>query len=107
MSDTFQRVKHLVGNGSVRISEHGYDELVADDIRSRDIIEGIDNGRAVEDYPDYPKGPCVLVLQEDKNGNPVHVVWGIPKEHSHPAVVVTAYRPDPNQWEDGFMKRRT
>ena len=56
MSDTFQRVKHLVSDGSVRISEHGYDELMADDIRSRDIIEGVGDGRVVEDYPDYPKG---------------------------------------------------
>lgn len=106
MSETFERIKRLVRGGSVRISEHGYDELVADDIRSRDIIERIESGRVVEDYPDYPKGSCVLVLQEDRNGNPVHVLWGIPKGHSDPAVVVTAYRPDPDQWQNGFTKRR-
>jgi hypothetical protein len=107
VSDTFERLKYLVRGGFVRISEHGYDELVADDIRSRDIIEGIGHGTVVEDYPDYPKGPCVLVLQEDKNGNPIHVLWGIPKGHSEPAVVVTAYRPDPDQWQNEFRKRRT
>lgn len=104
MSDTFECIKFLVKGGFVRLSEHGYDELVADGIRSRDIIEGIGNGRAVEDYP---KGPCVLVLQEDRNGNPIHVLWGIPKGHSNPAVVVTAYRPTLDLWQDGFMKRRT
>ena len=107
MSDTFERIKRLVTDRSVRISDHGYDELVADDISTRDVIERIDDGRVVEDYPDYPKGPCVLVLQSDRNGNPVHVLWGIPKGHSEPAVVVTAYRPDPAQWQNGFMKRRT
>ena len=107
MSDTFERVKRLVAGRSVRISEHGYDELVADDIRSRDIIERIDDGRVVEDYPDYPKGACVLVLQRDRNENPIHVLWGIPKGHSEPAVVVTAYRPDPDLWQEGFMRRRT
>jgi len=74
VSETFERIKHLVRGGSVRISEHGYDELVADDIRSRDILERIGNGRVVEDYPNYPKGPCVLVLQEDRNGNLIHVL---------------------------------
>jgi len=106
VSDTFERVKRLVSAGSVRISAHGYDELVADDIRSRDIVEGIHDGTVVEDYPDYPKGACVLVLQGDRNGNPIHVVWGVPKGHSEPAVVVTAYRPAPEQWQDGFMRRR-
>ena len=96
MSETFQHIKRLIASGSVRISEHGYDELVADDIRSRDIIEGVNNGRAIEDYPDYPKGACVLVLQRDRNENPIHVLWGIPKGHSEPAVVITAYRPDPD-----------
>jgi len=107
VSDTFERIKRLVTDRSVRISDHGYDELVADDISTRDVIERVGDGRVVEDYPDYPKGPCVLVLQSDRNGNPVHVLWGIPKGHSEPAVVVTAYRPDPAQWQNGFMKRRT
>jgi hypothetical protein len=32
MSDTFNAVKALVAQGKARISEHGYDELVADNI---------------------------------------------------------------------------
>jgi hypothetical protein len=107
VSDTFEQIKRLVAAGSIRISEHGYDELMADDVRSRDIIEGVGNGRVVEDYPDYPKGSCVLVLQMDRNRNPIHVVWGIPKGRSEPAVVVTAYRPDPDCWFDDFIRRRT
>lgn len=106
MSDTFKHVCDLVRAGAVRISDHGYDELAADDIFVHDIVESVASGTVVEDYPDYPKGPCVLVLQVDGNGKPIHVVWGIPKEHSEPAVVVTAYRPDPAQWQDGFLRRR-
>ena len=106
MTELFQRIQRLVETLSIRISDHGYDELAADNIYARDVVDGITNGVVVEEYPDYPKGPCVLVLQNDRNGNPIHVVWGIPKWSSEPAVVVTAYRPSPDYWENDFLRRR-
>lgn len=106
MSETFERILQLVQAGSVRISEHGYDEMISDDILTRDVIGGVAAGVVVEDYPDYPKGACVLTLQKDRDGQPIHVVWGIPKNEIGPAVLVTAYRPDPERWEDDFRRRR-
>ena len=106
MSSTFEDVKELVRRGLVRISAHGYDELAADRIRARDAIDGIDSAVAVEDYPSYPKGPCVLVLQTDADGRPIHVLWGIPAGNSSPAVLITAYRPQADRWNDDFTRRR-
>lgn len=106
MSETFERILELVARREVRISDHGYDELSQDGILVREVIAGVEDGRVVEDYPDYHKGPCVLVLQKDKAGRSVHVVWGIPRNKSSPAVVVTAYRPDPEKWSDDFRHRR-
>ena len=102
MSQTLLRVQRLAEVGEIRISFHGYDELSADDISIRDIIRGL---ILVEDYPEYFKGPCVLVLEEDSHGLPLHVVWGIPKNASGPAVLVTAYRPKVDRWSADFKVR--
>ena len=106
MSNVFHRVLDLLARREVLISDHGYDELAADDILVRDVLEGAREAVVVEDYPTYYKGPCVLVLQRDHEGKPVHVVWGIPSSSDSPAVVVTAYRPDPNRWADDFLRRK-
>lgn len=103
---TFDLIKRLGRTGAVRISEHGWDELEADDILVRDVVDGLSSAVVLEDYPEFGKGPSVLVLEYNRESEPIHVVWGIPKGHDSPAVLVTAYRPDPSKWENDFKRRK-
>ena len=80
--------------------------MAADDILLDDILSSLDSAVTIEDYFDANRGPTVLVLQRDTAERPVHVVWGIRKDSQGPAVLVTAYRPDPQLWSSDFMKRR-
>jgi hypothetical protein len=106
MSETLVRIVHLVLTGALRISAPGYDEIAEDGILAGEVIDGVEAAVVIEDNPAYPKGPCVLVLQRDRPGNPIHVVWGIPRGHTSPTVLVTAYRPDPRRRTDDFLRRR-
>ncbi|MBY0266645.1 MAG: DUF4258 domain-containing protein [Burkholderiales bacterium] len=106
MSATFAAIRKLIELRDLRISEHGYDELAEDGLTVTEVLGGITDAQVIEDYPDYPKGPSVLVLQFDQEGRPIHSVWGIPKGHTRPAVLVTAYRPDPARWNAAFTERR-
>jgi hypothetical protein len=106
VSETWSKIITLVNRGELLISAHGYDELAADGILVQEAVNGIARAVTVEDYPTYHKGPAVLVLQQDSHGNPIHVVWGIPKGASAPAVLITAYRPDPEQWSSDWRRRK-
>ena len=106
MSEMLRRVQELVARQEVRISEHGYDELLADGLFIDEVLAGLPRGIVVEDYPNYAKGPAVLMLEHGADGRPLHVVWGIAKGTTTPAVLVTAYRPDPTRWSDDWITRK-
>ncbi len=106
MDDFYSKIQQNLETGEVRISEHGYDELAEDDLSVKEILAGSKDAQLLEKYPDYPKGPCALFLQKDKSGLPVHTVWGIPRGYDKPTVLVTAYRPDPEQWDENFTRRQ-
>lgn len=69
---TFDSIRALIAEGIVRVSEHEYDELAADGLLARELVDGVETAEVIEDYPDCPKGPCVLLLQRTKDGRSVH-----------------------------------
>jgi hypothetical protein len=102
---TLETIKQLIAQRRVRVSDHGLDELRADGLKLRDILESTSAAELVEDYPDAFKGPTILALHWSR-GTAIHVVWGLAKAESGLATLVTAYVPDPQKWYDGFLRRR-
>ena len=106
MNATFKLICRLVKQRRIRVSAHGYTRMIKRRILPSDIIAGALKGEVIEDYPDYHTGPAVLVLQHHPDGTELHVVWGIEKGTQEPAVVVTAYYPEPTEWSADFRSRK-
>ena len=101
----WQQFAALIKASDVRISEHGYDALADDGLTVDELLLGACSAVVVEEYPECPKNAAVLVLQRAVDGIPVHAVWGVPRGYTRPAVLVAAYRPDPNLWDETFTRR--
>jgi hypothetical protein len=105
LSETLDRVRVLVQRGDWQASDHALQRIAEHAIIASDLVDRIGDAVVVEDYPDYHAGSCVLVLQNDRDGA-VHALWGLEKGTDRPAVLITAYRPDPKLWQDDNRTRR-
>ena len=105
VSRLWQQFTALIAAGDIRVSEHGYDALADDGLTVDDVLAGAAAAVIVEEYPEYPKGAAVLVLQVAADGSQIHAVWGVPRGYNRPVVLVTAYRPDSNLWDSTFTLR--
>lgn len=103
---TFSTVCELIAQKKVFGSAHALARCAARGILLTEVISGTLSGLPIEDYPDYHAGPAVLVLSYDSFGLPVHAVWGLEKGTREPAILVTAYRPDPADWDPDLRTRK-
>ncbi|MFQ5865515.1 MAG: DUF4258 domain-containing protein [bacterium] len=72
-------------------------------IRAPEVREIVNNGEIIEDYPEDPRGHSCLILGIGQDERPIHVVCA-PKDDF--LAIITAYLPDPNEWENDFRTRK-
>lgn len=59
-------------------------------------------GELIENYPTDPRGYSCLLMGFTDDAQAVHVVCAPKDEY---LAVITAYRPDPEQWSPDFRRR--
>jgi hypothetical protein len=87
------------------VSRHAKEEAESDNLFIDEINFAVIEGEIIEDYPDDPRGHSCLIYGHNQNGDPIHSVSGYNEDTAY-AVLITVYRPDPNQWVN-FRFRKT
>lgn len=96
-------IKAITEN-KIKISDHADEEADADELKFDEIYYSVLQGEVIESYPDDKPYPSCLIFGSSFIGDPIHSVWGY-NEKTKWVVIITVYRPDPEQWID-FKKRR-
>jgi hypothetical protein len=73
-------------------------------IEAADLEEAVLAGSIIEPYSDDPRGPSCLILGYSRSGKPLHIVCGNLEEEE--LLIVTAYEPDPEEWEKDWKTRK-
>ena len=84
-------------------SLHGQIRLNERNITIDDIMNAIDNGEIIEQYPsDFPFPSC-LILGISIQGIYIHIVVSMDEDKIY---LITAYIPDTDKWEDDLKTRK-
>ena len=78
-----------------RMSERG--------IFLRDVMDVVDHGEIIEQYPDDYPFPSCLILGLTVSNRFLHVVVGLNEGHIY---LITAYYPNKDEWEADMKTRR-
>jgi hypothetical protein len=76
--------------------------MVEEDISYEQVCEALSDGKVIENYPEYQRGPCCLVCGQASSGRYVHVVCTTSLEV---AIIITMYEPKPPKWITPFQRR--
>lgn len=68
-----------------------------------DVEQAVETGTIIEEYSGDPRGASCLILGVP-GGRSLHVVCG--RLDAEEVLVITAYEPDPLEWEDDWKTRK-
>ena len=91
-------LRRLCSRETLIVTQHCMTRLAERDIELSEVMRAIMTGEIIEDYPDDFPYPSCLIL-----GEGLHVVAGVGDGRLW---LITAYRPDPDQWENDLKTRK-
>ncbi len=74
-------------------------------IRVDEVLQVLDTGEIIEEYPDDSPYPSCLIFGRTGLGRPLHIVCGAVSAENR-LIIITLYQPAPDRWEPDFRRRK-
>jgi hypothetical protein len=97
-------LQKLISTQSILWTEHVTLRLRERKLKRADVIECIQNGEIIEQYPDDVPYPGCLIYGCSQDGKPLHIVCNI--NHDNLCCIITAYFPSLDKWKKDFKTRK-
>lgn len=94
----------LLRCNNITFTGHAIQRMFQRGISKSEVCMCIENGYIIEEYADDTPYPSLLLLGFVQE-RPIHIVLAIDQTNKS-CVIVTAYEPDVELWEDNFKRRR-
>ena len=85
------------------VTQHGRERLVERGIALADVMNTINSGEIIEQYPDDFPFPSALVLGQTNGSSALHVVVALNEEFIY---LISAYFPDTGIWNPDMKTRK-
>lgn len=103
-SNPLDFIQRCVRQGKILWTYHVNMRMRARFIPRRSIVDSHENYQIIEEYPEDKYLPSYLVYSAYL-GDVFHVLFAVDVEGDN-VRIITAYRPSPEEWEEGLKTRR-
>lgn len=100
---TIEQLLNINRLENIAITEHARIRLLERNISIDDIINGINTGEIIKQYPDDKPLESCLILGLSVKKNYIHIVVSCDVNFIY---LITAYFPNPDIWETNFKTRK-
>ena len=96
-------LRQACSSGQIMWTTHTLERMQERNIEQSDVINCINTGKIIEQYPQAYPYPACLILGAGKNVSDIHVVLGFGNDL---VFIVTVYEPDINEWDNDYSVRK-
>jgi len=90
-----ERIRAQASAENVRLTLHAHQEMAEERITLDELLEALNRGQILENYPVHRRGACCLLHGVTDTGRHLHVVCTTER----PAlIIITVYEPGPPKW---------